>query len=83
MDLLVHQIYQIVSLFFRKDYLAYLRRPDNKQVYVNQWQKVSLFERCIQNHKFYMFSLLIKLMLVMKNCFYWLNVLWNQIVIIL
>eukprot|EP00105_Crassostrea_gigas_P002319 XP_011414807.1 PREDICTED: sperm flagellar protein 2 isoform X4 [Crassostrea gigas] len=23
----------------KKDYLAYLRRPDNKQVYVNQWQK--------------------------------------------
>uniref|UniRef100_K1P929 Sperm flagellar protein 2 n=1 Tax=Magallana gigas TaxID=29159 RepID=K1P929_MAGGI len=24
----------------KKDYLAYLRRPDNKQVYVNQWQKL-------------------------------------------
>ncbi|XP_062579929.1 sperm flagellar protein 2-like isoform X2 [Saccostrea cucullata] len=23
----------------KKDYLSYLRRPDNKQVYVNQWQK--------------------------------------------
>lgn len=34
-----------------------------------------------QNYEFYMLSLLIKLMLVMKNCFYWHNVLWNQIVI--
>ncbi|XP_063404210.1 sperm flagellar protein 2-like isoform X1 [Mytilus trossulus] len=23
----------------RKDYMAYLRRPDNKQVYISQWQK--------------------------------------------
>ena len=25
--------------FSRKDFLAYLRRPDNKQIYVAQWQK--------------------------------------------
>nr|XP_022317151.1 sperm flagellar protein 2-like isoform X9 [Crassostrea virginica] len=31
----------IYRYFFqiKKDYLSYLRRPDNKQVYVNQWQK--------------------------------------------
>ncbi|XP_048761563.2 sperm flagellar protein 2-like isoform X3 [Ostrea edulis] len=31
----------IYRYFFqiKKDYLAYLRRPDNKEVYVNQWQK--------------------------------------------
>lgn len=34
------QIYSPSLRFCRKDFLAYLRRPDHKQEFVSQWQKV-------------------------------------------
>ena len=33
--------FQYFPVFYRKDFLAYLRRPDHKQEFVAQFQKVS------------------------------------------